>query len=152
MNHNDINKHDVRIHIDREIYESPNPTTGAALYKLGQIPADIELLRSAEGDLEDELIPNDVTEVHLKPNDHFYSHNDFMIIVNAQQKYVTKKKISFDMIVALAFPNPPSGPNIRFTITYRNGPLRNPEGTLVEGATIKVKGGMIFNVTATDKS
>lgn len=32
-------KHAVRIHIDREPYESPNPTTGAALYMLGGVGA-----------------------------------------------------------------------------------------------------------------
>jgi len=28
-------KHQARIHIDQKPYESPNPTTGEALYKLG---------------------------------------------------------------------------------------------------------------------
>jgi Multiubiquitin len=39
-----------------------------------------------------------------------------------------------------------------FTVTYRRGEGNKPEGTLVEGETVKVKEGMIFNVTATDKS
>lgn len=30
---------EVRIHIDRQPHESPNPTTGAALYALGKVPA-----------------------------------------------------------------------------------------------------------------
>ena len=28
----------VRIHIDQELHESPNPTTGEALYVLGRVP------------------------------------------------------------------------------------------------------------------
>ena len=33
----------VRIHIDEHRYESPNPTTGAALYQLGHIAASLDL-------------------------------------------------------------------------------------------------------------
>jgi hypothetical protein len=76
----------------------------------------------------------------------------FNIVVNGRQKTVTTKELTFAQVVALAFDNPPSGPNIVFTITYRRGEGNKPEGTLVEGDTVKVKDGMIFNVTATDKS
>ena len=77
---------------------------------------------------------------------------NFTIIVNGRQKVVTTKEISFSEIVALAFDNPPTGENVIFTITYRRGEGNKPEGTLVEGDTVKVKDGMIFNVTATNKS
>jgi Multiubiquitin len=77
---------------------------------------------------------------------------EFTIIVNGRQKVVTQKELSFAEIVALAFDNPPTGPNIVFTVTYRRGEGNKPEGTLIEGETVKVKEGMIFNVTATDKS
>ncbi|MBI4220652.1 MAG: multiubiquitin domain-containing protein [Chloroflexi bacterium] len=74
------------------------------------------------------------------------------IIVNGRQKTVDDKELTFAEIVALAFDNPPSGPNIVFTVTYRRGQGNKPEGTMVDGETVKVKEGMIFNVTATDKS
>ena len=74
------------------------------------------------------------------------------IIVNTEDKIVTSKELSFDEVVLLAFPNPPTGPNVGFTITYRRGHGEKPDGTLVEGGTVKVKDGMIFNVTPTDKS
>jgi hypothetical protein len=77
---------------------------------------------------------------------------EYKIIVNGREKTVTEKELSFDDIVALAFDNPPTGPNIVFTITYRRGHGNKPEGSLVEGETVKIKDGMIFNVTATDKS
>jgi hypothetical protein len=80
-------------------------------------------------------------------------HNkEVTIIVNGRQKVVKKDEMSFDEIVALAFDNPPIGENIIFTITYRRGQSHKPEGTLVQGETVKIKDGMIFNVTATDKS
>lgn len=77
---------------------------------------------------------------------------DFTIIVNGRQKMVTAKELSFAEIVALAFDNPLTGPNVVFTITYRKGEGNKPEGSLVEGEKVKIKEGMIFNVTATDKS
>lgn len=80
-------------------------------------------------------------------------HNkEFTIIVNGRQKTVAERELSFAEIVALAFDNPPTGENIVFTITYRKGEGNKPEGTIVDGETVKIKNGMIFNVTATDKS
>ncbi len=78
--------------------------------------------------------------------------NSFNIVVNGRPRVVTAKEQSFRQIVALAFDNPPTGQNIVFTITYRRGEGNKPEGTMLEGDTVKVKEGMIFNVTATDKS
>ena len=75
----------------------------------------------------------------------------FSIIVNGRKKVVTTRELSFAQIVALAFENPPSGPNIVFTVTYKRAE-GDKQGTLVEGDTIKVKDDMVFNVTATDKS
>ena len=87
-------------------------------------------------------------------NDHEgQGHNkELTIIVNGRQKVVTEKEISFAEIVTLAFDNPPTGENIILTVTYHKGEGNKPEGTLIIGETVKVKGGMIFNVTATDKS
>jgi hypothetical protein len=74
------------------------------------------------------------------------------IIVNAREKKWSEKEISFQQVVKLAFPTPPPGENIVYTVTYRKGEGQKPEGTLTEGEFVKVKHGMIFNVTATDKS
>ncbi len=74
------------------------------------------------------------------------------IVINGREKEVDDKDLSYDELIKLAFENPPSGPLICFTITYRRGQGNKPEGTLDEGESVKVKKGMIFNVTATDKS
>jgi hypothetical protein len=148
--------HEVRIHIDRHPYESPNPTTGAALYALGKVSAGFQLYREAQGDQEDEPIHDDNEKEHLTVDEHFYSkeehHKGFDIIVNAEQYHVEKKRVSFEQIVKLGFPTPPSGQNILFTVTYYNGPKANPEGVLTAGQIVKVKNGMVFNVKATDRS
>jgi multiubiquitin len=150
------NQHEVRIHIDQKPYESPNPTTGEALYALGKVPEGLELYREVTGDREDRVIPHSPETVHLKEDEHFHSgppeKKDITIIVNGRKKEIDARELSFDQVVALAFNPVPTGPNILFTITYRHGPHVNPQGNLLEGDTVKLKDGMIFNVTATDKS
>ncbi|MCB0121102.1 MAG: multiubiquitin domain-containing protein [Caldilineaceae bacterium] len=74
------------------------------------------------------------------------------IIINGREKTVPKTELTFDQLVQLAFDEPPTGEFICFTITYRRGQGNKPEGTLSDGETAKIKDGMIFNVTATDKS
>jgi hypothetical protein len=74
------------------------------------------------------------------------------IIINGSEFSVPKEELSFTELVAFAFENPPTGPKVIFTITYRRGHGDKPEGTLRPGETVKVKEGMIFNVTPTDQS
>lgn len=74
------------------------------------------------------------------------------IIVNARPKEFIGKEISFEQVVQLAFENPPFGENTVFTVTYKRGEGNKPEGSLVAGQSVRVKEGMIFNVTPTDKS
>jgi Multiubiquitin len=73
------------------------------------------------------------------------------IIVNGQPKQVPKnEEISFKDVVNLAYDNnPPSGPDVVITVTYKDG---EHKGSLVEGQSVKVKDGMVFNVSATNKS
>jgi hypothetical protein len=148
----DVKRPKVRIHIDREAYESRNPTTGEALYHLGEIDHGEELFRELGGDQEDELVLRDTTPVSLTLEEHFYSQKTFRLIVNLEEKLVVKKKQSFDDIVKLAYPVPPPGPTPDYTVGYRKGPPANPKGSLVQGQVVKVKDGMIFDVTPSDKS
>jgi hypothetical protein len=149
-------KHEVRIHIDQNRFESPNPTTGEALYRLGNVAPGLDLYRELTGDREDKVIPNGVERVHLEEDEHLHSGaphvSHFDIFVNGRKKVVTTRELSFDQVVALAFDPVPTGPDIMFTITYRHGPRENPAGNLLEGAVVKIKEGMIFNVTPTNKS
>jgi hypothetical protein len=74
------------------------------------------------------------------------------IVVNGEPHEVPKDDITFDEVVALAFPGGPQGPNIIYSVTYRKGPDDKPKGILAEGGSVKVKDGMIFDVRVTDKS
>jgi len=64
----------VSIIIDGKEKKSPNPTTGSALYVLGQIdPNKYDLFRETHGHGDDELIQNNNTPLELHDGDHFFS-------------------------------------------------------------------------------
>jgi hypothetical protein len=75
------------------------------------------------------------------------------IFVNGRAKVVPKNtELSFEAVVALAFDNPPTGDGVQFTVQYTRGHGNKPAGTLVEGQSVKVKDGMEFDVTSTNRS
>lgn len=74
------------------------------------------------------------------------------IIVNGRSKDVAAKDLSFEEIVRLAFDDAVFNDVTIYTITFKRGHGDRSAGTLVEGESIKVKEGMIFNVARTDKS
>lgn len=87
------------------------------------------------------------TQAQEKPHD-----KTITIIVNGREKEVTGKEITYEQVVNLAFDNnPPVGEFIVITVTFSKGEDRK-EGSLQPGDTVKIKDGMVFNVTATDKS
>lgn len=75
------------------------------------------------------------------------------IIVNGKAKTVPKHaELTFDQLVALAFDNPVTGDTVQYTIQYTRGHEHKPKGTLLEGQSVKVKDGMEFDVTSTNRS
>lgn len=74
------------------------------------------------------------------------------IVVNGREKEVSQQELTFEEVVVLAYGESPGGENIVHTVTYKRGQGNKPEGSLVAGESVKVKRGMIFNVTRTDKS
>ena len=64
----------VNIFIDNKEHKSPSPTTGEALYRLGNIdPTKFDLFRETGHATGDEPIPDDGTTVALKDGDRFFS-------------------------------------------------------------------------------
>jgi hypothetical protein len=82
-----------------------------------------------------------------QPND-----KEFTIIVNAREKIWDKKEISYQEVVMLAYGTYSSDDNIVYTVTFSKGPESHHQGSMVNGDSVKVKKGMIFNVTQTNKS
>ena len=86
----------------------------------------------------------------MDPNHKKPEHKPITIIVNGREKEWFEKEISFKQVVELAFGIYEENDFIIYTVTFK-GP-GNQEGTMVVSDTVKVKKGMVFNVTKTDKS
>ena len=82
-------------------------------------------------------------------------HDDqhtMQIIVNGRPRQVSGKELTFVQVVNLAFDDAVFNDITVYTITFKGGDGQKHEGTLVEGETVKIKKGMVFNVKRTDKS
>jgi hypothetical protein len=146
----------IRVHIDGRPLELLNPISGVALYVAAHVPDGEVLYRELVGDREDQLVARELPSVPLVQDEHFYSAHphkvEHTIIVNARRKTVTGRKISFEQVVKLAFPDGPPSPQTVYTVAYSNGPPRNPEGKMIAGQTVKIRDGMVFDVTETSRS
>jgi hypothetical protein len=76
---------------------------------------------------------------------------EFTIIVNAREKVVSQRELTFEELVVLAF-GPPNSDASVYTVNYQKGPDHKPQSSLVAGESVKLKEGMIFYVVKTDKS
>ena len=81
------------------------------------------------------------------------SDHEVTIVVDGTQHPWSEKEISYEQVVDLAYDgNPPRGENVLITVGYHRGHGDKPEGDLDPGESVKVKDGMVFDVTATDRS
>ena len=87
---------------------------------------------------------------HEHPGQGHGPETHFNLIVNGRPKQFDADEITFAQVVGLAFDQ--INENTVYTVTYKRGPKENPEGTMSSGDKVAVKSGMVFNVTATDKS
>lgn len=144
----------TRIHIDQHRYESPNPTTGEALYALGQVQAGLLLYREVTGDREDQPVQNGPETVHLREDEHFHSGppRSITIIVEGTPHDWSEPSITYAQVVTLFNPGYPQHPEILYSVTYKRGPKENPEGILPPTGSVEVKSRMVFNVSPTGQS
>lgn len=79
--------------------------------------------------------------------------HEITIIIDGKQHLWSEKEISYEQVVNLAYNgNPPTGDQVQITVGYHRGHGDKPEGDLEPGQSVKVKNGMVFDVTATDRS
>lgn len=166
---------DDRVHLDADHRHSfrsaPGDRTYSFLFNDAECEWPLEIVNEAEiraiGKVDDDLdlvLDGDVDSVIERGADIALggksveriftrpSTRTVTILVNGREKEVARGRIGFEALIPLAFPTPPTGANVSFTVTYRKGPDANPEGTLTAGHSVRVKNGMVFNVRATDKS
>lgn len=144
----------VHIHIDKQRYESPTPTTGAALYLLAHISAELQLCKEGHGHDGDVPIANDGTLIDIKNGDHFRSGKreqaGTTIYVNTDPVVWSRPQISYEELVKQAFPDGPFDGNVRYSITWTKPD--GSEGAVLKGGSVKVVNEMKFDVRNTDKS
>jgi len=76
---------------------------------------------------------------------------EITLIVNTRPTPWSKHAISFDEVVAIAYPTPPY-PQTKYTVSFTNGPKGHEHGTLVQNQSVPVQNEMVFSVTATNQS
>lgn len=94
-----------------------------------------------------------IHECGIRHGHHLHCHpRGVVITVNTREKKWEKKEISYREVVILAFGTYSDDPNVVYTVTFSKGPEPKRQGSLVIGQSVKVKNGMIFNVSQTNKS
>ncbi|WP_218667941.1 multiubiquitin domain-containing protein [Sphingopyxis sp. KK2] len=137
--------------VDERGWEWGAPAIAAVdILRYAGLPDDFELILDSAGD---SVIPHD-GEVNLdRPGVERVRSREAKTVtikVNGRSRTVEKRPHSYREIAAIAYPNPDFD-KFNYTITYLHG-VHSAEGDLVEGETIKVKNGMVFNVRRSDKS
>ncbi len=107
----------------------------AELWEYAEVPDEFEIVLEKDGGVvipEDGSVPlggHSSERLITRPR----PAKDITIIVNGRPRKVKGPNVSFDEVVALAFPNPPTGEGVQFTVQYTRGPSHRPTGTLIEG-------------------
>lgn len=143
------------IRVDKEKFRVQSPITAEEiLIVAGLKPAEYVLVQKFHEGKRVELEADQIVDLREPGVERFKSKltKIISIIVNGQEHAVQEKHLSFMDLVVLGFGEGANGANVCFTIGYRRNKGNKEEGSLVEGETVKIKEGMIFNVTRTDKS
>lgn len=74
------------------------------------------------------------------------------IIVNTRSHAWPEKKISYEEVVQLAYPNQTPNDEVTFTVRYSRGTDGHGSGTLTQTKDVPVKEGMVFDVVRTVRS
>ncbi len=79
-------------------------------------------------------------------------HTVTIVVEGTPHEWPKNADISFAQVVTLEFPDFAQHPEITYAVTYKRGHGNKPEGVLAPGESVKVKDGMIFNVSKTGQS
>lgn len=128
--------------------------SGRTLKQLAGVDADkYDIYLVVPGD-DDELIEDrDLFDLARPGVEHFAAVEiNIKVFVNTHPVFVHTRTMSYWEVVHLAYPDAQPRPNAHFTVTYAKGHEGNSLTNLVDGQHVRIKKGMHFNVTPTDKS
>jgi hypothetical protein len=83
---------------------------------------------------------------------HDHEKADLIIILNGRETTVEEKKLSYEQIIILALKEYTPAENVSYSVTCSKGEHANDEGIIIPGQVVKVKKGMVLNVTKTTRS
>lgn len=154
---------EIEIHVHLSDTEAPKAIKIAEDATVDQLVKAVQAAGVAVGELGEEvlfLIENEekllklerkLLDCGIKHGQHLHV-GAVVIIVNTRERKWYEKRISYEEVVKVAFGPNPAHETIVYTVDYSHGPEHHRTGTLVKGQSVKVKCGMIFNVTPTNKS
>lgn len=80
-------------------------------------------------------------------------HSDeVQIFVNTKEFNEPRGKITYDRVVAIAYPDFQQFPQATYSIIFERGEADKPQGTLTKGASVQLVKGMRFRVKRTGES
>ncbi|SFV29445.1 multiubiquitin domain-containing protein [Hyphomicrobium facile] len=118
-------------------------------------PADIgkDIVQRRHDGTETVIEKGSIVRLDEQGTEHLVTRaRTFVIVVNTRRKTTSKESLTFEELILLAFEKPPTGEGVQFTIQFTRGPEANASGTLLEGQSVKIKNGMEFDVTPTNRS
>lgn len=142
---------------DRQLSWGKPVVPGVSLYTLAGATGDTGIFLEVRG-CEDRFIePGDLIDLTEPGIERFITAPrpapGFLILVNAVEETVPNKRVTFEQVVKLAFPDAGTQPNVVYSMTYRNAASKPHAGELGTGGSVEVKKeGTIFNVTPTVQS
>ncbi|SPA28037.1 conserved hypothetical protein [Cupriavidus taiwanensis] len=130
--------------------------TGADLYALSK-PADGEaVFMVVRGGEDRQIEPQDDVDLTAPGVEHFENAPKHLpkivIIVNGTEEEMSSPHVTFEQLVALAYPGQPPQPNITYSITYYKVASYPHQGPMAPGGSVEAKNGSIFNVGRTIQS
>lgn len=76
----------------------------------------------------------------------------YNLTVNTLPKVWNEKEISYKQVIILAFGSYSDNPKVTYTVEFFKGEHDKQEGSLTKDESVKVKDGMVFNVSKSDQS
>lgn len=129
--------------------------SGAELREKGNLPANMDIYLKVDEGWQDDFIEDDELVDLARPGKEQFvtvpKPTSYIIRVNGEEKVWAKDTISFEEVIYLAF-SCIDNENTAYTVTYSNGPRKNPKGSMVKGDIVFVKSKMNFNVATTNRS
>lgn len=148
-----------RFELDGRTFEwGANLITGLTLKKLAKVNVEkYDIFLELRDDVKNKRI-GDHESVDLSEGglERFFTKKSnkivTIIVEGVPHDWPKNQSISYGEVVAFEYPNYEQNSDITYSVMYEKGRGNKPEGTLSSGASVKVKEGMIFNVSTTGQS